>query len=456
MKIIYLLVVLIFSSNFADLAFGQITEVDNKKYIFRIFVDQKYYDSEKGFYTKISVQPRTDYSNLYDLLKNEENAVVVYPIFTQSAYSENGFYDYYHKLCDEKCLDVQVRSIGDGNFNSSDISYQVLKILGYPIITDVDVDRNPAILDSYDKVIILHNEYVTKKEFDAITGHPNVLYLYPNALYAEVQYDQDSNKIKLIRGHNYPEPSITNGFGWTLDNSSQEYDTECFDWQMKKVQNGLMLNCYPEQIIFKDAFILMAIKHSDDQFWWNISQKYGAMIPSDEYQKLKPVLDILATNVNQNKETQDITVNQNKETQDRTVNQNNENQNISKNVSGGGCLIATATYDSELAPQVQHLRELRDGKLLQTESGSHFVAGFNQFYYSFSPAVADWERENPVFKEAVKITITPMLSTLSLLNHVDMDSESKVLGYGVSLILLNVGIYFVVPIVVIYKVRKFV
>ncbi|WKT58531.1 CFI-box-CTERM domain-containing protein [Candidatus Nitrosotenuis chungbukensis] len=416
------------------------TEVDNDKYIFRIFVDQKYYDSEKGFYTKISVQPRVDYSNLYDLLKNEENAVVIYPIFTQSAYSENGFYDYYHKLCDEQCLEVPIRQIGDGNYNSSDISYQVLKILGYPVITDVDVDRDPTILDSYDKVIVLHNEYVTKKEFNAITSHTNVIYLYPNALYAEVQYDESSNKIKLIRGHNYPEQSITNGFDWESDNSSQEYDTECFSWQMYEIKNGLMLNCYPEQIIFKDAFILMAIKHSDDPFWWNISQKYGTMIPSDEYQKLKPVLDSLNTNI-RNTESQNI--------------QNTENQNIPKNTSDGGCLIATATYGSELAPQIQQLRELRDEQLLRTESGSNFMYGFNQFYYSFSPTIADWERESPVFKESVRIAITPMIYSISMLNYVDMDSEAKVLGYGISLILLNVGMYLVAPAVVIYKVRKF-
>ena len=53
--------------------------------------------------------------------------------------------------------------------------------------------------------------------------------------------------------------------------------------------------------------------------------------------------------------------------------------------SGGGCLIATATYGSELSPQIQQLRELRDNQLLNTESGTSFMNAFNEFYYSFSP-----------------------------------------------------------------------
>jgi hypothetical protein len=113
--------------------------------------------------------------------------------------------------------------------------------------------------------------------------------------------------------------------------------------------------------------------------------------------------------------------------------------------SGGGCLIATAAYDSELSPQVQRLREIRDNALMGTNSGSMFMSSFNAFYYSFSPTVADWERQNPAFKESVKIMLTPMLSTLSILNHVDIDSESKVIGYGAGLILLNAGIYLVAP-----------
>jgi len=121
---------------------------------------------------------------------------------------------------------------------------------------------------------------------------------------------------------------------------------------------------------------------------------------------------------------------------------------------GGGCLIATATFGSELAPQVQQLRELRDNTLLQTESGSTFMSGFNQLYYSFSPTIADWERENPAFKETVKLAITPLLTTLSLLNHVNMDSEAKVLGYGIGIILMNIGMYFVIPAMIVYRLRK--
>ncbi|MFB5628214.1 MAG: CFI-box-CTERM domain-containing protein [Nitrosarchaeum sp.] len=121
---------------------------------------------------------------------------------------------------------------------------------------------------------------------------------------------------------------------------------------------------------------------------------------------------------------------------------------------GGGCLIATAAYGSELAPQVQQLRELRDGKLLQTESGTSFMNSFNAFYYSFSPTIADYEQENPLFKEAVKVTLTPMISSLSLLNNVNMDSEYSVIGYGVSLIVLNLGMYFVAPAIVIYGIKK--
>ena len=119
---------------------------------------------------------------------------------------------------------------------------------------------------------------------------------------------------------------------------------------------------------------------------------------------------------------------------------------------GGGCLIATATYGSEMATEVQQLRELRDNQLLNTEFGTAFITTFNDIYYSFSPIIADYERENPLFKEAVKIVITPMISSLSLMENAN--SESEVLGIGLSVIMLNLGMYLGVPVVVIVGIKR--
>ena len=121
---------------------------------------------------------------------------------------------------------------------------------------------------------------------------------------------------------------------------------------------------------------------------------------------------------------------------------------------GGGCLIATATFGSEMAPQVQQLRELRDNTIMSTKSGAAFMTGFNQFYYSISPSIADIERQNPLFKEVVKITITPMLVSLSLLNYANIDTEQEMLGYGMGIIMMNIGMYFIAPIMIVYKLRK--
>jgi len=125
------------------------------------------------------------------------------------------------------------------------------------------------------------------------------------------------------------------------------------------------------------------------------------------------------------------------------------------NDNGGGCLIATATYGSELAPQVQQLRELRDNTILQTKSGDSFMNAFNELYYSFSPTVADLEREHPILKESMKVTLTPLLASLSILNHVDITSEQEMLGYGISLILLNIGMYTGLPAFGILKLYQF-
>lgn len=122
--------------------------------------------------------------------------------------------------------------------------------------------------------------------------------------------------------------------------------------------------------------------------------------------------------------------------------------------NGGGCLIATAAYGTEMASQVQLLRELRDNTLLTTNSGTSFMSIFNDVYYIFSPTVADLERQSPEFKVMVRTLITPMITSLSILSLADAGSDSDALGLGLAVIGLNLGIYAGVPILAIFGVRK--
>ena len=203
--------------------------------------------------TTLGLNPnKMDQYNEVALWNDPQNAVVVYPYFTFAAYQPQGFYDYFRGNCDDCTTTkfVQPKS----QYTSSGKAHQALTLLGYSSITDVDIDKNPSILQQFDKVIILHNEYVTRAMFDAITSHPNVIYLYPNALYAEIEVNYIDETITLIRGHNYPEPEIINGFDWPFDNTHPyEYDSFCYDMEFYKTVAGWMTNCYPENLFLANT-----------------------------------------------------------------------------------------------------------------------------------------------------------------------------------------------------------
>lgn len=192
------------------------------------------------------------------VFNDTKKSVVIIPVLTSSAYSERGFYAHYRGECKD-CLTVKIQDSTHSLVDSSN-GVKVLKSLGYQTITDIDIDKNPGILKKYDKVILLHNEYVTQREFDAIIGHPHVIYLYPNSLYAKVSINYWNDTITLIRGHGYPDSHIKNGFDWKFDNSKFEYDRDCENWSFHKISNGMMLDCYPEGRLDYDMFLLQAIK----------------------------------------------------------------------------------------------------------------------------------------------------------------------------------------------------
>jgi len=216
----------------------------------------------KKSWNNVKFELNPENNKIYEELNHDpsESVVVIFPIFTAAAYAEPGFYTYFRGECDKQCLTAKIPEKYVPAATSSGNGIQVLELLGYSIISDIVVDQNPDTLEKYDKVILLHNEYVTKKEFDAITNHPNVIYLYPNALYAEVEFNEDENTITMIRGHNYPETHIVNGFDWKFDNSILEYDLDCKDMGFDKIENGWILNCYPEKPIHQSKILLKMIK----------------------------------------------------------------------------------------------------------------------------------------------------------------------------------------------------
>jgi hypothetical protein len=190
------------------------------------------------------------------------NTIVIYPTFTSAAYSEPGFYTYFAGECDESCITDLSFANTELKYTSSGMGTQLLRALGYNFISDVDVDKNPEILKNYDTLILLHNEYVTKKMFDAISTHPNIIFLYPNALYAEIEVNHDDQTMTLIRGHNYPQIEIKNGFDYEIEDyfHKYEYDKTCLDWKFFKFENGYALNCYPDAVIWNMPEIVGQLK----------------------------------------------------------------------------------------------------------------------------------------------------------------------------------------------------
>ena len=231
-----------------------------------VYDDEYVADSPTGvpLFRQTYFELKPELENIYQEIgvkKESQNTIVVVPMFTMTAYGEPGFYTYYKDECGTVCIqNIPIRYDLSPAGETSVNSIRALDLLGYEFITDIEIDKHPEILEKFDKVILLHNEYVTRTEFDAITQHPKVLYLYPNALYAEIKVDYEKSTMTLLRGHGYPEQKIRNGFDWKFDNSILEYDDCQENWEFNEIDNGKMLSCYPENIIYKDSTLLKMIK----------------------------------------------------------------------------------------------------------------------------------------------------------------------------------------------------
>ena len=208
-------------------------------------------------------KPLTD-EDIKKYSNDDLKAVIIYPILTQYAYQKNGFYDFYSGKC-STCTTVSLKPYGiNASYNIGKNSFDYLTKLSYPFITDLTVDRHPNILKDYDEIILLHNEYMTQNEFNAIKNHTNVVYLYPNSMYAKVSVDYNNWSMTLLRGHGYPEKNITNGFNY-VTTSQYEYDVNCKNYFWKSRPNGIGLSCWPEYLITYDRNILQTLLDYPDK-----------------------------------------------------------------------------------------------------------------------------------------------------------------------------------------------
>ena len=93
---------------------------------------------------------------------------------------------------------------------------------------------------------------MTKEIFDAINNHDKVIYLHPGALSEEVKLDLENNSFKVLSPIKFPEErNFQNDFFWEYDNTHREvkHCDALDDPKFEKVGNGIMINCYPEDIL---------------------------------------------------------------------------------------------------------------------------------------------------------------------------------------------------------------
>lgn len=196
-----------------------------------------------------------------DQLQNRNNVLVIIPILTANAYSKHGFYDYYEGKCGIECLTMPINQGVKLQEQSSANTIHMLKKLGYGFENDYIIDyylqANPRYLDQFDGIVVLHSEYVTQKIFDALQAHKKVIYLAPNALYAEVEINKGVMTLK--KGHGYVTDD--NVFGWKYENTHpyEFVKDNCGIDKFRKTDNGYQLMCNPETTMYKNFDVLKTL-----------------------------------------------------------------------------------------------------------------------------------------------------------------------------------------------------
>src|ERR687897_1919799 len=150
------------------------------------------------------------------------------------------------------------------------------------------------------------------------------------------------------------------------------------------------------------SFDFVLIQDGNEIHTNHMSSEFGTYSYDYTFSKAGRVT-LAVNNINSERESAKI---------DLVVQQGTTNPNPQQQPTQSQCLIATAAFGSELTPQVQYLRHFRYHYILSTASGTAFMKVFNTVYYSFSPQVAEYEREQPWMQSTVKVALYPLFGIL--------------------------------------------
>jgi len=201
--------------------------------------------------TTVNVVPFKETSNVSDTNVSDTNvnpriAFVRYTN-TESAYSNNGFYDFYDKYgfpSPGKKITTDLNLLTVGTQPSTSEIIDTKKILNLTnttallpagdafsfwipfidhvrravpngtvtIMRDEDIHDGHIFYpdnktDAYDALLLFHNEYVTQQEYDNlrqfVRNGGTIVFIDPNVFYAEVLYDRSNHTITFVKGHDW-------------------------------------------------------------------------------------------------------------------------------------------------------------------------------------------------------------------------------------------------------------
>jgi hypothetical protein len=116
------------------------------------------------------------------------------------------------------------------------------------------------------------------------------------------------------------------------------------------------------------------------------------------------------------------------------------------------CVIVTASYGSDLAPEVVYMRYVRDNMIGSTDTGNILVSGWNNFYYSWSPYVANMISHSETLQSTFRILLLPLVAIIHSTAYVYSGiaplslTSASIIAFIFAAVSSTV-IYFVIPVI---------